>query len=52
MDKILVDLKNQTVTVVLNRDADNELEAMREASKILQREVMRNESNNDYRFRR
>lgn len=52
MDKILIDLRHNTVTIILNRDADTELEAMREASKILQREVMRNESNNDNRFRR
>lgn len=52
MENIRVDLKNNIVTVVLTRNEDNDLEAIREASKILQREVLRRENNSSKRFYR
>lgn len=54
MDDIHLSLEQlrQTVTVTLNTRIENELDALREASKILQREVMRREANNDKRFHR
>lgn len=51
MENIFVDLKTNTITVVLSRPQNTDLEAMQEASKILQREVMRRENNPDKRFR-
>lgn len=49
MENIRINLKDGVITVILPRKEDTDLDAMREASKILQREVLRRE--NDYRSR-
>lgn len=54
MDEISVNKQgtDYVITVRVNKKVENLVEALREASKILQREVMRYESNSNWRFNR
>lgn len=54
MDNIIINNQNghKSVTIIIEREMLSNLELLREAAKVLQREVLRYETNSNWNFNR